>query len=113
MHGELFHVTDIRDPIDGWAPQAEDEQPPSEAVFEARRRRPLAMLDYVQCHSGHHRIVGLKVFRDHLRPHNWPVLTRWCDVCLVLRRRDTRAVAARGSIWQGEAFLLEASCFCL
>jgi len=106
MHGELYHVTDINDPVDGWARGGSGAPPPNARVFDQRRRNPEPMLRHVQCHNGGRSVVGLKVFRDHLRPHNWPVLTGWCDVCILLRRRDTHAqyrslaIARRTGKWK-------------
>ena len=105
MHGEIFHTTDIRDPVDGWA----GAEVPSARVFDHRRRLPLPMLWHAECHSEGRAVVGLKVFRDHLRPANWPKLTSWCDVCVVLRRRDVNAQfrslvrARRTGRWKGRS----------
>ena len=114
MHGELYHVTNIHDPADGWAPGVH-VTPPSQRVFDHRRMNPLPMLQHVQCRAGGRRVVGLKVFRDHLRPENWPVLTQWCDVCVILRRRDTLAqyrsliVARRTGNWKAHSDARNAS----
>ena len=102
MHGEIFHIVDLRDPEDGY-----DGQPPPEDVFEARRREPQRMLRHVQCHTEGRRVVGFKIFRDHARPINWPKLTAWCDVCIILQRADVEAqyrslmYARRTGKWKG------------
>ena len=89
MHGEVFHITNMSDPLDGWAAGA---TPPGRAVIKERRRNPMALLRHAQCHAGAGAsVVGLKVFHDHLRSHNWYALTGWCDVCVLLRRHDVAA----------------------
>ena len=63
-----------------------------------RRKNPAGLLRYVQCHAEGRSVVGLKVFRDHVRTTNWHHLTAWCTVCVVLsaRRRERAAsLAAR------------------
>ena len=110
MHGELFHVKSLREPEDGYvgrkpilcsrrsnAIASVQTQPacrplgcvllphmaglfPCQHVFERRRRDPLPILRYVQCHHEGHRAVGLKVFRDHTRRPGWSVLLR-CVSC--------------------------------
>ena len=103
MHGEIFHVRSLKDPEDGWA----GTELPRQKVFDHRRRHPLPMLHHAQCHPEGHRIVGVKVFRDHLRGDSWHVLTSWCDICVVLHRRDVRAqyhsllVARQTGRWKG------------
>ena len=103
MHGELFHTPNVRDAEDGYAGR---EYPP-EAVFNVRRKNPAGLLRYVQCHAEGHRVVGLKVFRDHVRTTNWHHLTAWCTVCVVLKRDDVNAqhrsllVAQRTGRWKG------------
>ena len=88
MHGEMLHVRDLRDAHDGWA--GAGALPPEE-VFDVRRRNPQPLLDYIACHPEGRRAVGFKVFHDHTRVQNWPVLARWCDVCVLLRREDQLA----------------------
>ena len=85
MHGELFHVRfeDI-DGTDGYA----GVQRPHDDLLEARRSSPERLLRHVQCHAEGHTVVGLKVFRDHMRPNNWHMLTHWCSICVVLQRDD-------------------------
>ena len=103
MHGELFHVADIRDPDDGYAGQWY----PPETIFNVRRREPHRLLNFVECHAEGRQVVGLKVFRDHLRPVNWAKLINWCDVCIILRREDVYAqyrsllTARKTGRWKG------------
>ena len=105
MHGELFHVRDLSDEDDGYVGSGEQ---PGEDIVGVRRREPLKMLRFVESHAGrNHRAVGLKVFRDHLHRRNWPVLTDWCTVCVILRREDVAAqyrslvIARRTGRWKG------------
>ena len=85
MHGEIFHVREITDKDDGYA--GSGKLPPEDA-FEVRRAQPQHLLNFVECHSEGRSVVGLKIFRDHLRPHNWVRLTSWCDVCIILQRKE-------------------------
>lgn len=87
MHGELLHVRDLADPEDGYA----GRELPDDAIFNVRRAQPLRLLRHVQCHPEGHAAVGLKIFRDHTRPVNWPVLTHWCTTCIILKRADVHA----------------------
>lgn len=106
MHGELFHVTDLKDPIDGYAGRGEH---PSEDAFEFRRKNPLAMLDFISCHSEGRPAVGFKMFHDHTRPEKWALMASWCDVCVVLARKDQPAqfrsysIARRTGRWKGRS----------
>ena len=106
MHGELYHVKQLDDPQDGYVGRGAQ---PCGYVFDRRRRDPLPLLRFVQCHGEGHRAVGLKVFRDHTKRHNWAVLTEWCTVCVILARDDVEAqyrslVAARQSgRWKGKS----------
>ena len=105
MHGELFHVRELTDRADGYA----GKRLPPENLFETRRAHPTALLRWVGCHAEGKRVVGLKLFRDHLRPTNWPRLAQWCDVCVLLRREDVRAQyrslmwARRTGRWKGRS----------
>lgn len=105
MHGEIFHVTNPRDPDDGFAGSS---MPPEEA-FYSRRQEPRKLLQHIQCHSLGFGAVGFKVFHDHLRPRNWPVLTQWCTVCVLLTRDDVIAqdrsllIARRTGLWKGRS----------
>lgn len=105
MHGELFHVLDLSDPDDGYVGKG---PAPPENIFGVRRAQPLQMLRFVACHGEGRAVVGLKIFRDHLRVTGWPRVTRWCDVCVVLQREDLRAqynsllTARRTGQWKGK-----------
>ena len=85
MHGELFHVREITDPDDGYAGRG--KLPPAD-TFNVRRAQPQHLLRFVGCHAEGRSVVGLKIFRDHLRPSNWWRVTGWCDVCVVLQRDE-------------------------
>lgn len=71
-----------------------------------RRARPQRLLRFIACHPEGRSVVGLKIFRDHLRPINWHKVISWCDVCVVLRREDVSAQyesllrARRTGIWK-------------
>lgn len=84
---QIFHVREITDPDDGYAGKIL----PPEDVFNVRRPQPQHLLNFIAHHAEGRTVVGLKIFRDHLRPINWHKVIGWCDVCVVLRREDTRA----------------------
>lgn len=89
MHGEIFHIQleNARDREDGFVGSAM----PEDKVFLARRRQPQGLLDFVACNADGRRVVGFKIFRDHLRPTSWHLVMNWCNVCVILRRHDVRA----------------------
>ena len=89
MHGEIFHIQLERadDPEDGF----QGGVIPRDDVLLGRRRKPLDLLRFVECHRVGRRFVGFKFFRDHLRPTSWHHVMDWCDICVILRREDVRA----------------------
>jgi hypothetical protein len=115
MHGEVFHVRESNDPEDGFVGNIGQGSQTFEDIFELRRRDPWRLLHHLQSYNNGRRVVGLKVFRDHVKTRDWPVPTHWCTTCIILQRVDVRRqyhsliAARRTGKWKGKTSVSAAS----
>ena len=102
MHGEIFHENDLRksekDGFDGGLVVGDD-------VFFQRHSRPRVLLDYIGGHSLGRRVVGFKLFSEHLEWQQLPAFLGWASHVVVLQRTHMLAqyisicVAQRNNDW--------------
>ena len=83
MHGEIFHENDLRksekDGFDGGLRVGDD-------VFHKRHATPRVLLDFVAPHSLGRKVVGFKLFSEHLEWQKLPAFFGWASHVVVLQR---------------------------
>ncbi|KAH8057249.1 phytanoyl-CoA dioxygenase [Aureococcus anophagefferens] len=102
MHGEIFHENDLRksekDGFDGGLKVGDD-------VFNKRHATPRVLLDFVASHSLGRKVVGFKLFSEHLEWQKLPAFFDWASHVVVLQRTHMLAqyvsicVAQRNNDW--------------
>ena len=102
MHGEIFHENDLRksekDGFDGGLKVGDD-------VFNQRHATPRVLLDFVASHSLGRKVVGFKLFSEHLEWQKLPAFFDWASHVVVLQRTHMLAqyvsicVAQRNNDW--------------
>ena len=102
MHGEIFHENDLRksekDGFDGGLKVGDD-------VFNKRHATPRVLLDFVAAHSLGRKVVGFKLFSEHLEWQKLPAFLDWASHVVVLQRTHMLAqyvsicVAQRNNDW--------------
>ena len=93
MHGEIFHENDLRksekDGFDGGLVVGDE-------YFSKRRTEPRILLEYIGAHSQGRKVVGFKLFSEHLEWQMLPAFLRWSTHVVVLQRTHMLAQYIQG-----------------